>query len=59
REEAAVRDPRASHQPEAGQNEHLNTQSFHFDHRYVRSKTPAHVLLREHRPGQAQLTRPR
>ena len=26
REEAAVRDPRASHQPEAGQNEHLNTQ---------------------------------
>ncbi|CAN0396389.1 unnamed protein product, partial [Ascophyllum nodosum] len=27
REEAAVRDPRASHQPEAGQNEHLNTQN--------------------------------
>ena len=26
REEAAGRDPRASHQPEAGQNEHLNTQ---------------------------------
>ena len=26
REEAAVRDHRASHQPEAGQNEHLNTQ---------------------------------
>ena len=25
REEAAVRDPRASHQPEAGQNKHLNT----------------------------------
>ncbi|CAN0453548.1 unnamed protein product, partial [Ascophyllum nodosum] len=41
REEAAVRDPRASHQPEAGQNKHLNTKNVELEFAFSITDTSA------------------